>query len=251
MREFEALAHQAEDDGVLARVIARPQGMHADLPPGPLANQAVPPVGQPVRPDRLRGNLGQPERRAARGVLLELVVPLDHLDIGRVAQRLRRLADELEQQVDRPARVRRDQQGDPIGEALQARLLVGREPRRPNDEGNPPLGAGGGERQGRSRAREVDHYVDRLRDAGFERDAQRAEADEGTDVRPDPGMTRAVDRRAERQVGVGLDQLDQPGPHPASGAVDADGERFRGQSESPSSDRGATPAARPDPIGSA
>ena len=42
MREFEAFAHQAEDDGVLAGVVARPEGMDADLPPG----------RSPVRPCR-------------------------------------------------------------------------------------------------------------------------------------------------------------------------------------------------------
>src|SRR5579864_3089281 len=31
VRELEALAHEAEDDGVLAGVVARAQGVHADL----------------------------------------------------------------------------------------------------------------------------------------------------------------------------------------------------------------------------
>ena len=88
VRQLEALAHQAEDDRVLAGVVAGAEGVQADLAPRALADQAVAAVDEPIRAraDRLADDLGQPQRGAARGVLLEVMVPLDDLDVGRVAQ---------------------------------------------------------------------------------------------------------------------------------------------------------------------
>ena len=83
MRQLQALADQAEDDRVLAGVVAGPQGVQADLAPGSLADLAVPAVDEPVRADRPADDLGQPQRGAAGGILLEVVVPLDDLDVGR------------------------------------------------------------------------------------------------------------------------------------------------------------------------
>ena len=59
MRQFEAFAHQAEDDGMLARIVARPEGMDADFASRTLARHAGPAVDQAVRADRPGGDLRQ------------------------------------------------------------------------------------------------------------------------------------------------------------------------------------------------
>ena len=132
--EFDGLAEEAEDDGMLARVVADPEGVDADLAPGPFAGLAA--AGRDIfqGADRRIDGLGEPQRRPARGVLLESMVPLDDLDVGPVPERLGRLGDEPEKEVDALAEIRRDQQRDPVGERFETPTSPGLEPGRADDE---------------------------------------------------------------------------------------------------------------------
>jgi hypothetical protein len=60
--------------------------VEADLAARPLADEPVSAMREAVRADRPADDLGEPQGGPARGVLLEVVVPLDDLDVGRVAQ---------------------------------------------------------------------------------------------------------------------------------------------------------------------
>ena len=59
----------------------RAQGVDPDLPARPFADLAGPSVAELVRVDRPSRDLGQAERGPTRGVLLEMVVPLDDVPI--------------------------------------------------------------------------------------------------------------------------------------------------------------------------
>ena len=165
MRELKALAHQAKDDGC-----------SPGLSPVRRAWTPISPRGRsPIKPCRPWIILSDPialaaisasrRRRAAGSVLLEAVVPLDDLDIGRVAQSPSRLAHQPHQQVDRPARIGRDQQGDPVSECGQFRLLIRLEPRRADDQGSATFGTFPGDAQASERVREVDHDIHRPADS--------------------------------------------------------------------------------------
>ena len=75
--ELEPLALSAEVDRVLADHVAAAERLDADLPGGPLAEDAVAAEGESARgvaPERLRGDLAEPHGGAGRRVLLLLVV---------------------------------------------------------------------------------------------------------------------------------------------------------------------------------
>src|SRR5512138_3755534 len=95
VRELQALALAAEEDGVLADDVAAAQRLDPDLPGRPLAEDAVPRVRERVlriAAERLGRHLAEPDGRARRRVALLLVVHLDDLDVVVVAEDLRGLA---------------------------------------------------------------------------------------------------------------------------------------------------------------
>src|SRR6266496_949452 len=101
MHQFHRLAERAEDDRVLADVVAGPDRVHADLASWPFANLALASMpDRKVSPDVL-DDLCEVQRRAAGRILFEAMMPLDDLRIEAVLlKRFRRLPYELEQHVD-------------------------------------------------------------------------------------------------------------------------------------------------------
>src|SRR5262249_26534510 len=77
--QLQRLAERAEDDGVLAAVVADAERVHADLLPRPLAGQPLAPVPQLPLAQRLLHDPREAQRGPRRRVLLEPVVPLDDL----------------------------------------------------------------------------------------------------------------------------------------------------------------------------
>ncbi len=79
--DVDRFAHQAENDRVLANVIADADSVIADLGAGPFAGATVPAVDVLSLPHFLGDDAAELESCAAGGVLLHPVVPLDDLDI--------------------------------------------------------------------------------------------------------------------------------------------------------------------------
>jgi hypothetical protein len=48
VRDFETFSHQSKNHRMLARVVAGPQGMHADLASRPFASQTMTPMNQSI-----------------------------------------------------------------------------------------------------------------------------------------------------------------------------------------------------------
>src|SRR5438477_2106016 len=67
-RDFERLAEQAEDDRVLAGIVARANGVIADLVGGPLADLPFAAMAMNRLAHRCRDDLAKLERRATRSV---------------------------------------------------------------------------------------------------------------------------------------------------------------------------------------
>ena len=79
---------------------------------------------------------------------------------------------------------------------------------------------GQGERAGRQR--EVDHDVGGPIERARKRHTQHPHPGQRAGVRAEPGMIAAVERRRQPERRIGLDQLDQPGPHPPGCPMNAD-----------------------------
>ena len=173
VREFEAFAHQAEDDGVLAGVVAGPEGVEADLAPGPLADQALAAVGEPV------ASRSSPARRSrpAGGA-----VPLGASFLNRwcrstismSAESPRARAASPTSFISRlTARLRLGEirSGIRLGVPLELGLLLGLEPGRADDQRDAPRRGrprrSPGARPGREKSiTDVDAAVERRRRAG-------------------------------------------------------------------------------------
>ena len=113
MAQFEGLARQAKNDGMLARRIAASRRAWIVI------SAAVPGIPRPCRrgPSRLgsaplAGELGQPKGRPAGRVFLGSVMPFDDGDVGGRAQCAGGLADQFHEQIDRAAHVGGDQDRD-------------------------------------------------------------------------------------------------------------------------------------------
>src|SRR5262249_28292860 len=81
VRQLQRLAQRAENNRVLADVVADADGVDADLVGRPLADQPLAAVAQVGLAHRLLHDAGEVQRRAAGRVLLEAVVPLQDLDV--------------------------------------------------------------------------------------------------------------------------------------------------------------------------
>ena len=144
-----------------------------------------------------------------------------------------RLADQPHQQVDRPARYwARPATAIRSANWTSFAFCSGSNPVVPMTRVS-GSGASLCDGQACEWVRERDHDIHRSRQRRFERDAQRREANPRPDVGAQTRMPRPDDRRTEAEGGIFLDQLDQPGSHPARGPMDADRERLCGQGESP------------------
>src|SRR5207245_9369636 len=101
---------------MLADVVSYPDRMHADLLRGSLADQSLAAMAQRRLAHRFLNEPGQMQGRAAGRILLEAVVPLEDLHVkASAAQRFRRLANELHEEIDRQTHVRRLEQGRLVG----------------------------------------------------------------------------------------------------------------------------------------
>ena len=140
--QLQRLAERAEDDRVLADVVADADGVDADLVRRPLADQPLAAVDELRLPMHLLDDLGELQGRAAGRVLLEAVVPLDDLDVEALAlERLGRLPRQLEQHVDDQAHVRREQDRGLVRRGLDLGLLRRGVAGRGDDERDLPVDA--------------------------------------------------------------------------------------------------------------
>ncbi len=219
--QLEGFSHESEHDRVLARRVGDPQGMDTDLP---LGTAIVLSRDEPARCDPPPGELRQAQGRAARRILLGSMMPLNDLDVGRPSQGPRGLAHEFHQEIDRPARVGRDQKRDAGGSRLQRRALRRVEAGGPDHERHTPLLTPLTDRQGGPWRGEVDHDVHRrlggVRPA--QRDTHRGDPDERPGILSKPRMTVPLQRRGQRQRGVFRDQLDQSRTHPSQSTIYTD-----------------------------
>ena len=134
---------------------------------------------------------GELQGRAAGGVLLEAVVPLDNLHVEVLAgQELGCLPHHGEQHVDRQAHVRREQHGRHVGGRLDLLPLLGRKAGRGDDDGDAPLDAQRQDVERRLGHREVDEHVEVLLQ-GQPRSDRHAE---GADAAHLPGVAVEVRR---------------------------------------------------------
>ena len=126
---------RAEDDGVFADVVARPNRVHADLVRRPFADQALAAVDELGNVHRLLDDAGKVHGRPARRVLLEPVVPLHDFHVEALALECDgRVLDQLEQQVHDQAHARGEQDGGRVGGRLDLLALSVRVPGRGDDE---------------------------------------------------------------------------------------------------------------------
>ena len=231
---------------MLARIVAGPHGVVADLVGGAGPGTALAAVGRLGLPHHALHDFAKLERRAAGRVFLVAVVHLENLHVGPAADTLQERsgpAHEVHRDVHRQAHARRLEHRNLLGgrrEGLTGRSI---EARRRHDQRHLLLHARGNDPGHCLREREVDHDVGGT--APGIRHGYSCGRQSGERARVDSAlrMPLALDRGHEPpRVGIACGTRDHALPHPASGTVHDETKRLSHRVRSPArSRRGGCP----------
>ncbi len=196
--------------------------MHADLAPGTGADQAdaaMDRVPRVVPARRLGQDLAQPRRGARRGVLLAVVVHLDHLDVVVRREDGRHLGAERKQEVHTDAHIGGRQ--DPpaaLRQGLEGGLVFAGERRRPDHQHGTRSDDSRCCRHGIPGGGEVDDGVgagEHVVEAGDDLHARRGDAGHDTGILTHERAAGKLDGARQDQLLIGLDLCHQHAAHPA------------------------------------
>ena len=179
---------------------------------------------------RGRDDLAHLQRGAARGVDLVAVVRLDDLDIEADVEGARSLREQLHDDVDADAHVRREDDGQVLRDGADLVLLGVGEAGGAHDGGRHSGGATGGQVMQRALGPgEVDEHLRAGQARGeIGRDGHAAAAaEEGRGVLAQVRAAFDIEGAGEGAVGGIEDGLDQHVPHAPGGAGDRDAQRRR------------------------
>ena len=164
--DLERLAHQAEDDLVLADIVPRADGVIADLVARTLTGLTLAAMAVTSLSHFGRDDLAELQGRSARGVFFEAVVSFDDFDVDAIRNVLEgsgRLSNELHRDVDRQAHAGSEDDRGELGRGGDLLPLVFVQARGRDDDRDPPFSADGDQLHRRFRHREIDDHVGRRR----------------------------------------------------------------------------------------